>query len=331
MKKLGVVFAIIAIVALAGCATATSSKKMSEKPFSVDVSKLSLTKNAKVFSKEYDDLLIPLPEFSDVDFTKYRRVTVQVKFFNRNNVEVDPSWNANAMVSLVYNKDVEDKDLRSGPNVPFKTVNLGMEKISTEEGAVIILSKAPAAILLQNSSIDIGYVQLTALIFHNGNLTPAAETAGAGTLEPFSLVLADNFLYGEGYQGKVTSANMLGGHKIVAGETYTLNITFTVSRDLENPLNIGFVDTTQAANYWKTLSWDAKISELSPLVISTPKAGQPISATLTLNTVADATGTNANANALIFETKGEGKRGSAGSGVKKAVTLDFTQFVLTKQ
>jgi hypothetical protein len=335
MKKIGIVLLIaVALALVVGCASSGggsgSSSKAEVKPLYVDVSKLELTKNAKVFAKAYDDLLIPLPEFPGVDFTKFRRITVQGKFFDKNNREVQPTWNANAMVSLVYDKDVEDKDLRNGPNVPFKTFNVGMDKISSEEGETMILGKPPAAVLIQNNHTDIGYFQLTALIFHNNNLAPPAEATSAGTLPPFDLVLADNFQYGETYQGKVTNADMLGGHRLAVGETYTLEITYTASRDLEKVINIGFVDTSAAANYWKPLSWDAKVTEWAPTTTPASKANSSVSQTLTLTIVANPTGASTAANALVFETNGAGRKGTANSGVQKPVTLKFTKFVLTK-
>jgi hypothetical protein len=155
---------------------------------------------------------------------------------------------------------------------------------------------------------------------------PAPRTIG-GDLGAFELILADNFQYGDNYQSILADKRLFNGHQIVPGETYTLKITYTASRDLENIIEVGLVDTTQAANYWKALSWigDEGMAELPK-----SKAGDVVSAELTLTTVAEATGTSGPANALVFLTKGEGKKGTANSGEKKAVTLNFTEFVFTQ-
>jgi len=160
------------------------------------------------------------------------------------------------------------------------------------------------------------------------NAASDAESKGiGGDLGAFSLKLNDNFQYGAGYQGYFTDKRLFNGHKITAGETYTLKITYSTSRDLEDRMMIGLVDTTSQANYWRALTW-ASDDEIAVLPLS--KAGEKVSATITLKTIANATGDSAPANALVFITEGEGKQGSANSGVQKAVTLDVTEFVFTK-
>jgi len=155
-----------------------------------------------------------------------------------------------------------------------------------------------------------------------------AEQKGiGGNLGAFTLKLNDNFQYGEGYQGYFTDKRLFNGHKITTGETYILKITYSTSRDLEDKMMIGLVDTTSQANYWRALTW-VNDDEIAQLPAS--KAGEAVSATITLKTVANATGDSAPANALVFITEGEGKPGSANSGVQKAVTLDVTEFVFTK-
>jgi hypothetical protein len=162
----------------------------------------------------------------------------------------------------------------------------------------------------------------------------SSAAAGAGDSAPgdlgaFNLRLEDNFEYGEGYQALLYKAELFEGHQIVAGETYTLKITFTVSRDFEDDLLIGLVDPTPAANYWRALTWDDdKGIELEKIEI--PKKDQEISRTITLKTLVDSTGPSVAANSLVFITKGEGKKGSGGSGRLKSATLSFTEFVFTK-
>jgi len=156
---------------------------------------------------------------------------------------------------------------------------------------------------------------------------PAAEVGNLGT---FTHRLEDNFQYGDGYQGNITARNLLGGHRIEPDETYTLKMTFTTSRDLEDVLQFGFVDTTPAAAYWKLLSAD---DTGAPEMVKIPdviKQGDVVSGTYTLRTIARATASSGPANALVFTTEGAGIKGRGGSGVKKSVTLNFTEFVLTR-
>ena len=168
--------------------------------------------------------------------------------------------------------------------------------------------------------------------------TPAAvaEKPIGGVLSPIDLVLADNFQYGEGYQCVFTDKRLMNGHKIVAGETYTLKITYTASRDLEDDVMVGLVDTTPQAKpraYWGALSFKEEAKEGTPegmTLIKKSKAGQVVTATITLKTIGDASSSSQPANALVFQTKGEGKAGSAGSGKQKAVTFKFTEFEFTK-
>jgi hypothetical protein len=158
---------------------------------------------------------------------------------------------------------------------------------------------------------------------------PAAAKDVGGDLGAMELRLTDNFEYGDNYQCVFSDKRLMNGHKVVPGESYTLKITYSASRDLEQILEVGLVDTTPSANYWRGLTWDEKAGgKMEPLPQS--KAGEVISATIKLNTVAGSTGTSGLANALVFGTIGEGRKGTKGSGKMKAVTLAVTEFVFTK-
>jgi hypothetical protein len=148
-----------------------------------------------------------------------------------------------------------------------------------------------------------------------------------GDLGALDLILKDNFQYGDGYQGVMTDKRLFNGHKIASGENYTLKITYTASRDLEDVVEVGLVDTTPAANYWKALTW---VGDEGMAQLPKSKSGEKVSATLKFTTVTQATGASGPANALVFITRGEGRKGAAGSGKQKAVTLNFTEFVFTQ-
>jgi len=161
-----------------------------------------------------------------------------------------------------------------------------------------------------------------------GGEAPAAPGA---TFPAFTLVLEDNFEYGNGYQGMVRRPDLMNGHRIRTGETYTLKITYSVSRDMENDLAIGFADTTPAANYWKALSWNQRGDEPPTVTIPASKAGEVVSAEVTITIVAAASGSSPAANMLIFDTVGAGRKGSKGSGVQGPITISFTEFVFAKK
>ena len=159
-------------------------------------------------------------------------------------------------------------------------------------------------------------------------LVPAVLGAQS-SLGAFNLVLADNFEYGVTYQGFVTNRNLLNNKPVAIGETYTLKVTYTASRDLEDDMMVGFLDTTERGNWWTQLSWD-DAKKIDVAKIPKTKAGETATATLTLKIIAYPSGVTAPANAIVFMTEAEGTRGIKGSGVKGPVTLSFTEFVLTK-
>jgi len=170
----------------------------------------------------------------------------------------------------------------------------------------------------------------------NDNAIKAAAAAEAKMVKApgadfgaWDLILADNFEYGDGYQGLITEKRLFNGHKIVPGEKYTLKITYTATRDLEDIIEVGLVDNTPAANYWKSLTWD-DAKDIKMAELPKTKAGEKVSMTINFTTLASATSAAGPANALVFQTRGEGKKGSKGSGVKKPVTLKFTEFVFSQ-
>jgi len=159
---------------------------------------------------------------------------------------------------------------------------------------------------------------------------PADKPIGGDLLEVFKEVtLTDNFEYGEGYQALLSHKSLMNGHKIVPGEKYTLKITYSASRDMEDDLNVGLVDSTPAANYWRSLSWDDS-NNIEMASVPKSKKDEKVSATIQLTTTAGSTGASGLANALCLQTNGAGRKGTKGSGVQKAVKLTFTEFVFTK-
>jgi len=204
MKKIGIVFAVvIALTLVIGCASsgggaAKSGGGGADKPYSVDLSKLvqvineppkqyedlikagqyktvSAVKNTSPFLRKYDNLLFLFPEFP-VDVTKYKRVTINCKYYNSANEEV-PQADTKAMVTLILDVkgDLRGPDMGPGKNTPLKEFNVGgfSGLVSTDKGTRITLSQPPGAILFQNSDDLVKYIEVTQITFHNGSASGA--------------------------------------------------------------------------------------------------------------------------------------------------------------
>jgi len=181
MKKFGVIFAIIMIVALAGCASgggggaAKAPAGGGGAPFVVDLSTLPAVRNTTPFAKNWDDFLIILPTFP-VDVTKYTRLTITAKYFNADGVEVEQQ-DSKIMAVLIYdpNGDIRGPASGPGPNTPVKEMNVGgfSGLINKDRGVRINLKQAPGALLFQNNDTSVRFVELTSFVFHNGDYKSA--------------------------------------------------------------------------------------------------------------------------------------------------------------
>jgi hypothetical protein len=183
MKKIGVVLIAIAILGLAGCASSQKSGEPSE-PYVVDMSTLTIAalngtpistggpiKNPNPFTKMYDDLLILFGPFpADLDWPSHAYLTVAITCYDGNGAVINPA-NGNAMVVLVYDikGDIRGPDMGPGPNTPLKEFNIGGSSgsVHKEMGARSRLTKAPQAILFQNSDAKVKYIEVTSIIFHD--------------------------------------------------------------------------------------------------------------------------------------------------------------------
>jgi hypothetical protein len=125
-------------------------------------------RNNEPFSKNYDDLMFLIPAMPNVDWTAFDRVILKVKYFNEAGVEM-PQADTRAMATIIYDPK---GDLRGGsgegpgPNNPLKTYNVGGYSTNISgNGAPIKMNKAPGAILLQNSSADVKFIEIEELTF----------------------------------------------------------------------------------------------------------------------------------------------------------------------
>jgi len=196
MKKISAILAALVVLTFVGCASsgggggqAAAASGGEKAPYSVDLSTLTAAtlvppgatvygshtltgekvRNKVPFSKNYDDLLILFPTFP-VDVTQYRRVTINAKYFNEAGEEI-AQGDSNAMVSLIYDLsgNIRGPEMGAGGNVALKEFNVGgfSGAVSTARGVRVALSKAPSAILLQNSNVGVKFIELTEVTFHD--------------------------------------------------------------------------------------------------------------------------------------------------------------------
>jgi hypothetical protein len=200
MKKLGVAFAIIAVIALAGCGTGggtasgggggggsafivdlskletlkIASGDNAETTLKGNYSKLSAVKNEAPLTKAWGDVLIFLPaDALPSDFSKYTRFTVTCKYYDDAGTEIEQG-DSNCIVSMIYDLtgDIRGPAQGAGANTPVKEFNVGgfSGLIHKDRGIRITFSKAPQAVLFQNNSgSKTAFIELTSMVFHNGD------------------------------------------------------------------------------------------------------------------------------------------------------------------
>jgi len=195
MKKIGIIFAIVvALTLVAGCASSGGGSSVSGggggdlKPYSVDLSTLSYrvfsnsgnnlitnvakgTKNATPLPTQWDGVLFLFSDFP-VDVTKYKRVTINAKYYDSTGAEIKQS-DGKAMVVVIYdiNGDLKGPELGAGKNTPLKEFNLGGFSgiVSTDKGTRLTLTKAPGGVLLQAADPSVKFIEITQFTIHNGS------------------------------------------------------------------------------------------------------------------------------------------------------------------
>jgi len=129
------------------------------------------TRNNKLFTKSFDDFLILLPDIS-LHVQDTSRVTITAKCYGKNGVLLPPT-DSQIMVTLIYDPkgDIKGPSMLPGPNTPVKEFNLGgfSGMIHKDRGVRVDLIQAPKAILFNNTWSEVAYIELTGLIFHNGD------------------------------------------------------------------------------------------------------------------------------------------------------------------
>jgi len=164
MKKLVVTLMIFFIVM-------GSVSLFAQDRLTVDLKTLPLTKNATAFTKNYDDLLIEFPAWpATINWANFNRIVIKAKYFDSNNREVRQQ-DGKAMVSLIEDPKGDIRgpgDAVPSPNIPFKTFNVGggSSSVSSNNGSPVRLTKAPGAILFQNSDVNVKFIEVEEITFY---------------------------------------------------------------------------------------------------------------------------------------------------------------------
>lgn len=170
MKKLSVIIAIIAALAVIGCASSGGGGGGSDAPpYSVDLSAFPLVKNTEPLTQDWEDFLIT-PVF-DKDVSAYSRVTIRTKFYRADGSEITQA-DGQVMVSFILDLegDWRGPAMGPGPNTPLKEFNVGgfSSLLHGDKGIRVRLSRNPGGILFQrNPASPVAFIELTELVFHN--------------------------------------------------------------------------------------------------------------------------------------------------------------------
>jgi len=143
------------------------------------------------------------------------------------------------------------------------------------------------------------------------------------SLAPTTLTLNDNFQYGDGYQAGIDGTRLFEETTVTLGAEYLIDIEFTLSRDLEEKLQICLVDPSPPSYWTEKSAWITIGGDSEPVYEKDVKISYKVKVTITQAT------TDALVR-LFFDTGGEGNKGTAGSGVEGPVTLNFTKFNWSK-
>ncbi|MCL2720483.1 MAG: hypothetical protein FWD47_03990 [Treponema sp.] len=147
-----------------------------------------------------------------------------------------------------------------------------------------------------------------------------AQTPG-GSLGPVSFTLNWN-PPGSNFQAEIRDT-ILHGYRLQRGDVFTLKVTYTVSRDVDG-IGVGFADMTP----WQALSWRQprnveNIAEnLGGAVLPAARAGQTVSAEVTITLLQRASSAGSRQNTFIMQN---GQAQNLGP-----ITVNFSEFVLTK-
>jgi hypothetical protein len=125
-------------------------------------------RNVEPFPKTYADLMILIPDMPGVNWAGFDRIIVKIRYFDASGKEMAQA-DTRAMVTLVYdiNGDLRGPSMGPGPNTPLKVLNVGgYSSAISDTGSAMRLTKAPGAILFQNSHVDVKFIEVDEITFY---------------------------------------------------------------------------------------------------------------------------------------------------------------------
>nr|AFK83732.1 GARP complex subunit [uncultured bacterium 35A20] len=114
--------------------------------------------------------------FSDLpaNITEYQRVCVKIKYYDADGNEMKGA-DSTAQLAMFYElkteKSADGMHKDGNANLVFKEPNVGgfSGLLDKDRGVRIRLKQAPAGILLQAAQNEPKYIEVTAIVFHNGD------------------------------------------------------------------------------------------------------------------------------------------------------------------
>jgi len=132
-------------------------------------------KNEAPLTKIWSDVLILLPRDAlPPNLSMYKRITITCKYYDASGAEITQG-DGMITVVMVYDLKGNLRGLASGSsrnrNTPFKESNVGgpSGRISQDSGINITFERPPQAIMFQNADSNVAFIELTSLVFHNGD------------------------------------------------------------------------------------------------------------------------------------------------------------------
>jgi len=197
MKNFGIIVAILVAFSLFGCASSGGSGDGAP-PLVIDLRTLTqyerlpgdqlgeslgpVMRNVVPFNAAWEGFILAFPE-NFADMSQYRRLTVTYKYFNAAGEQITPR-DSMGMIVFVYDiKGDWHGPAGPGPNTPVKEFNvMGFSGIiHKDRGIRVSFARPPQGIFIQRAQDNnVVYIELTSVVFHNGNYDSGAEVSGDG-------------------------------------------------------------------------------------------------------------------------------------------------------
>jgi uncharacterized repeat protein (TIGR02543 family) len=116
-------------------------------------------KNTDAWTKAYEGFVIPLDLPSDFPFASYTKLTVEGTCYDSQNTVIPADWGQGQIKLL---RDATSS-WEENSNIIKVQYNIGQQT----SGISIILDSIPGGLLVQNSKVDIAYIEITLIKFHN--------------------------------------------------------------------------------------------------------------------------------------------------------------------